>query len=72
MALDAHNKEDIKISATKFNPVFVLCFDASKRLICMNELYGDDLLRSGNSTFNKLYEITHQKFETTPDEYPPL
>ena len=35
----------------------------------MNRSYVDDLLRTGNSKLKKLCQITHQKFETTPDEY---
>ena len=70
--LDAHHKEDLRMLPTKIDLVFYLCFDNNKRLLGMNGSYVDDLLRAGNSKVKKLCEITHQKFETTPDENPPF
>ena len=57
---------------TKITPVFYLKFDENKRQIRMNGSYVDDLLHAGNSKFTKLCEISHQKFEATPDEDPPF
>ena len=57
---------------TKIDSVLYLRFDQNKCIIGMNGSYVDDLLRARNSKFNKLCEITHQKFETTPDEDPPF
>ena len=67
---DTQNKENFKLILTKIDPVFYLCFDESKRSIGMNRSFVDDLLCAGDSKFKKLREITHQKFETTPDEDP--
>ena len=57
--LDAHIKSDLKTVPCKVDPVYYLCSHSSKRLIGMNGSYVDDFLRTGNSKFKKLSQITH-------------
>ena len=56
--------------STNIDPVFYLEFDENKRPIGINGFYVYDLLRARKSKFKKLREVTHQKFETAPDEHP--